>query len=75
MLWKRDCGTAKYPGELKADGSPMHFCSYKFPGTYFAIIDKDGNNLRTSKTLGDLKIKPGEIAIKKTYSGCPFYFP
>ena len=74
MLWKMHCGTAEYPGELKDDGvSPKHCCAYKFPSIYYAVVDEDGNNLRTAYSIYNLKPKEGEVVMKKRYQGCPFW--
>ena len=67
------CGRAKYPGQLKKDGTVMWACSFRFPRDYFALCDEDGSVLRTAATKEELKANSdkGEFVIKKRYSGCP----
>jgi PD-(D/E)XK nuclease superfamily protein len=68
------CGRANYPGELKANGTPMWYCPLKFPFTYFAVIDENGNNLRTAYREKDLNAQDNERVVKKKYKGCPAFF-
>lgn len=70
------CGKdVAYPGELKADGiTPKWHCQYRFPRTYYAVVDEFGDNIRTSYNLEDLKLKEGEEVLKKSYPGCPRFF-
>jgi hypothetical protein len=68
------CGRAAYPGEKKIDGSPMWYCPLKFPFDYYAIVDGEGNNVRTAYSKEDLKPKEGEILKKKRYNGCSAFF-
>lgn len=68
------CGRANYPGETKADGSPIWHCPYKFPFDYYAIVDESGNNLRTAHSLKELNAQEGEVVKKKRFDGCPAFF-
>jgi hypothetical protein len=68
------CGNAKFPGELKSDGSPKWYCKFKFPFSYYAAVDFMGEVLRTAKTLIDLNLQEGEILVQKDFGGCPFFF-
>ena len=66
-----NCGFAKYKGQLKKDGSPMWHCSFKFDFEYYAIVDEDGNVVKTAFEENELEPKDGEKIIKKKYDGCP----
>lgn len=68
------CGKATYPGELKADGvTPHWYCPYKFPFDYYAVVDEEGNNVRTAFTIDKLRPVAGETFVKKPYAGCKFW--
>lgn len=69
------CGFAKFPGQLKKDGTKMWHCHYKFPFDYWVLRSKEGDLL--SSALFDEKsfLSPdtakGEYIEKAHYSGCP----
>lgn len=67
------CGFAKYEGQMKKDGSPMWHCAYKFAFDYYAVEDKTGKVLYSSKDEDELKnkLKKGQKIVKKNYGGCP----
>jgi hypothetical protein len=70
------CGFAKEPNQLKKDGTPMWYCTYKFGFDYYAVIDKDGKIKKsaiTKKELSKIKLAEGEKITKKTYDGCPCF--
>lgn len=70
------CGFAKEPNQLKKDGTPMWYCTYKFGFDYYAIIDKDGKIKKSAfskKELSKIKLADGEKIIKKIYDGCPCF--
>lgn len=67
------CGMGKVKGELKKDGSLKWACSYRFPFDYFALIDEDGNVLKTAFEEKELETKSGQAIIKKHYTGCPYF--
>jgi len=69
------CGFAKYPGQLKKDGTPMWHCMYKFPFDYYALVDENGKTLSTAfpenyYVLLQKKSDTDEIK-KMRYEGCP----
>lgn len=55
---------------------PNWKCPYKDPFDYWAIIDKDGNNIKTNFLKGELpepdKSK-GQKLVKRKYTGCPAF--
>lgn len=66
------CGFGEHPNELKLDGLPKWSCSSKFSFYYYALLNKDGETIKTSKLKKELpKPKNGEKIEKKFYSGCP----
>lgn len=67
------CGFAKYPNQIKKDGTPMWYCTYKFPFKYFALYDIKKNLIKTSFNEKDLvKIqKPDQSISIENYAGCP----
>jgi len=67
------CSRAEYPNQKKVNGEPYWACSMKFAYHYYALCDKDGNVIKTSKTDGVLKAKEGERIEKKLYAGCPAF--
>jgi hypothetical protein len=72
------CGFAKQPNQIKKDGTPMWYCTYKFGFDYFAIVDKDGKVKKsafTKKELEKIKLQEGEKLIKNKYDGCPCFKP
>ena len=69
------CGFAKYPGQLKKDGSPMWHCSYKFGFDYSVLKDMDGNFKKSAfqedrGSLVDIQ-KDGDVIEDLYYDGCP----
>ena len=72
------CGFAKQPNQIKKDGTPMWYCTYKFGFDYYAIIDKDKKIKKsafTKKELEKIKLAEGEKIIKNKYDGCPCFKP
>jgi hypothetical protein len=67
------CGFAKQPNQIKKDGTPMWYCTYKFPFRYFALYDKNKALIKTAFDKKDLvKIqKPDQKIIAENYAGCP----
>ena len=49
----------------------MWHCSLKFDFEYYAIVDEDGNVVKTAFEENELEPKDGEKIIKKKYDGCP----
>ncbi len=71
------CGSPKleYPGQMKEDGSgPLWCCPHRFPKDYYAVIDENGDNIRTAYSIEDLNVKEGELVKQKRFSGCPSFF-
>ena len=72
------CGFAKQPNQIKKDGTPMWYCTYKFGFDYYAIVDKDEKIKKsafTRKELQKIKLAEGEKIVKNTYDGCPCFKP
>lgn len=71
------CGFAKYPGQLKKDGTLMFHCPYKFPFEYYAVVDKDGNRGKGFFEAEGPKyralLKEGETIKKFKFNGCPHF--
>ena len=69
------CGFAKKPGQLKKNGEKMFHCAFKFPKTYFALLDEKGEIVKTSDNKDDLiKLKTEKNILKKMeYKGCPAF--
>ena len=69
------CGFAKKPGQLKKNGEKMFHCAFKFPKTYFALLDEKGEIIKTSDSKDDLiKLKTEKNILKKMeYKGCPAF--
>ena len=69
------CGYAKYPGHLKKDGTVMFHCPFKFAFDFYAIVDENGNKIKTAfiDDLEKLKqiAKEGQKIKKFRYGGCP----
>jgi ATP-dependent helicase/DNAse subunit B len=63
------CGRNNYEGKLKKDGTVMWGCQFKFAFDYYAIYDKEGKLLYTSKEF--VKVKDGQTIKKQKYLGCP----
>jgi len=72
------CGFAKQPNQIKKDGTPMWYCTYKFGFDYYAIVDKDEKIKKsafTKKELQKIKLAEGEKIVKNKYDGCPCFKP
>lgn len=72
------CGFAKEPNQIKKDGTPMWYCTYKFGFDYYAIVDKDNKIKKsafTKKELEKIKLQEGDKIIKNKYDGCPCFKP
>ncbi len=65
-------GPVNSPDQLKKSGDPMFYCSYKFPFSYWALCNEDGDTLKTSRE-NNLKAdkSKGQFVIKRSYLGCP----
>jgi ATP-dependent helicase/DNAse subunit B len=57
--------------EKKEHNEPQFICSVRDPFDYYAIIDAEGNNVRSAMTEAELKAKPDEKVVKRRYLGCP----
>ena len=73
------CGYAKYPGQLKKDGSVMWHCSMKFPFNYYALKSPEGAIKKTvfeedQDLLLSLK-EEGDTIELLHYEGCPRHHP
>ena len=64
------CGFAKFPGQLKKNGDPMWHCEYKFAFDYYALVNEEGEVLKTSYEK-DLQPSGEQKVMKKHYAGCP----
>lgn len=70
------CGFASKPNQLKKDGSPMWYCSFKFGFDYYVVLDKDGKikkSAYTKKEFDNYKLEPQEKIEKRVYDGCPCF--
>ena len=67
------CGFAKYPDQLKKDGTKMWHCPHKFEYTYWVIKNKDGEITQKSIKKEALSAKKGEKIIEMKYDGCPHW--
>ena len=65
------CGFAKFPGQLKKDGTVMFFCPSKWPFTYYKVKNKEGNFIISIKTQFDYQLKEGEYFEEVHFDGCP----
>lgn len=50
---------------------PQFICAIRAPFEYYAIIDDEGNNIRSAMTIEELKAGPNEKTLKRSYLGCP----
>lgn len=68
------CGFAKYPNQLKKDGTKMWHCPHKFSYKFWRLIDKEGNTIKTSLKNDLLPDKDiGESLLEEYYKGCPHW--
>jgi len=70
------CGFASKPNELKKDGTPKWSCIYKFPFSYFVIIDENNKIKKsafTKEQLNKYTLLEKEKIVKKNYEGCPAF--
>ncbi len=66
------CGSAE-PG-FKADGiTPKWICPSRNAFKYFALLNQDGNVIKSEFKEEDLKPKEGETVKEMWYSGCPIF--
>jgi hypothetical protein len=69
------CGFAKYPNQLKKDGTKMWHCPFKFAFEYWALKYKNGNTVKTVHDEEEHTLIPnekeGEYLEKLSYKGCP----
>lgn len=61
----------KKTGEKIKHDEPQFICGHRDPYDYYAVVDEDGNNIRSSRTPEGLKLKQGEVMVKRRYMGCP----
>lgn len=70
------CGYAKFPGHAKKTGEPYWHCPHKFAYDYYALLNVDGEVVRTAFTANEL-MEDETIAAKglkiekRHYAGCP----
>jgi hypothetical protein len=50
---------------------PQFICALRDPYDYYAVIDAEGNNIRSAMTEKELAPKKGEVVVKRRYLGCP----
>lgn len=69
------CGFAKYPGQLKKDGTKMWHCPHKFSYKYWRIKSKEGKTISCHFTEDAAKkIAQEEDSItEELYKGCPHW--
>lgn len=67
------CGRADRPDELKKDLTIKWSCPVKFKFDYYVLLDKKGNQIKSSKTETDLKPLKGQKIEKRRYGGCPAF--
>lgn len=65
------CG--KEPNQFKEDGSKVWCCAYKRPFKYFALLDCNGQVIKSEFDKEDLKPKNGEVVKEMQFSGCPYW--
>ncbi len=68
-------GNKKYLDKAKKvkveHNEPQFICALRDPYDYYAIIDAEGNNIRSAMSEQELKAQPGEKVMKRRYLGCP----
>ena len=64
------CGRAKYPNQIKKDGSRSWYCPYKFGFSYYVSL-KDGKIINSAFKQEELVPKEGETIEKREFLGCP----
>jgi hypothetical protein len=64
------CGYTRRKGELKKDGKPKWDCSHKWAFDYYALLDENGQVIKSSYE-NDLKPEGKQKVEKKHYDGCP----
>lgn len=71
------CGFAKKKGQLKKDGSLMWHCPMRHPFDYYVILDDKGETIKsyTEQEFSEDKCPQGFSFEKRSYSGCPKYYP
>jgi len=75
------CGFAKKKGQLKKDGTKMWHCPYKFDFTYWKLVDKEGQVIKSAFEKEDIlsikskfyKNEEGLSIEKSKYDGCPHW--
>ena len=68
------CGFAFKRGALKKDGTPMFCCKFKFSFDYWALLDKNGEIIKSSYEDDLLADKEkSETVEKRFYAGCPAF--
>lgn len=66
------CGFAREPGQFTKLGKPMWGCPFKWPFSYFALVDKETDEVKkTSLDMKSLKETETTKIVYKTYAGCP----
>lgn len=57
--------------EKKEHDEPQFVCAIRSPFEYYAVIDGEGNNIRSAMSEAELKAAVGDIVVKRQYLGCP----
>ncbi len=57
--------------EKKEHNEPQFLCSIRDPFEYVAVIDAEGDNVRSAMNVEDLKLQSGETYVTRKYLGCP----
>jgi hypothetical protein len=63
------CGRAKYPNELKKDGSIMWHCPMKFGFEYYVTLNEDNVAIKSYLNIHEIPSKAKYE--KRKYEGCP----
>ena len=67
------CGFAKFPNQLKKDGTKMWHCPHKFEYKYFALKDKEGKVIKTAFNENQLEASEDYEIVELKYDGCPHW--
>lgn len=66
-------GNKKYKvkGKKIEHNEPAFLCALRDPYDYWAVIDVEGNNVRSAMTKEELKATKDEVVVQRKYGGCP----
>ena len=53
---------------------PNFICEHRLPFKYFAVVDSDGETVKTYKDESLIKLEKGQKVEKRDYKGCPHFF-